>query len=107
VVGPRRTPFRDEPFPRRVPLGREAWELKRGKPKVMPEQPRLLVLDLLETYARERDIDVRLERRHDRHEWICTLSTNGNGDGGATRASGQSAREAIMRALEKAGVELP
>jgi hypothetical protein len=34
----------------------------------MPEQPRLLVLDLLETYARERDIDVRLERRHDRHD---------------------------------------
>ena len=28
-------------------------------------------------------------------------------DGGATRASGQSAREAIMRALEQAGVELP
>jgi hypothetical protein len=45
----------------------------------MSERPRLLVLDLLETYARERDIDVRLERRHDRHEWICTLSTNGNG----------------------------
>ena len=83
----------------------EAWGLKRGKLKVIPEQPRLLVLDLLETYARERDIDVRLERRHDRHEWICTLSTNGNG--GATRASGQSAREAIMRALEQAGVELP
>jgi hypothetical protein len=73
----------------------------------MPEQPRLLVLDLLETYARERDIDVRLERRHERHEWVCTLSTNGNGNGGATRANGQSAREAIMRALEQAGVELP
>jgi hypothetical protein len=85
----------------------EASGLKRGKLKVMPEQPRLLVLDLLETYARERDIDVRLERQHDRHEWICMLSTNGNGNGGATRASGQSAREAIMRALEQAGVELP
>jgi hypothetical protein len=32
----------------------------------MSERPRLLVLDLLETYARERDIDVRLERDHDR-----------------------------------------
>jgi hypothetical protein len=73
--------------------------------EAMSERPRLLVLDLLETYARERDIDVRLERRHDRREWICTLSTNGNG--GATRASGQSAREAIMSALEQAGVELP
>jgi hypothetical protein len=41
------------------------------------------------------------------HEWICTLSTNGNVNGGATRGSGESAREAIMRALEQAGVELP
>jgi hypothetical protein len=71
----------------------------------MSERPRILILDLLETYARERDIDVRLERRHTRHEWICTLSTNGNG--GATRGSGQSAREAIRSALEQAGVELP
>jgi hypothetical protein len=30
----------------------------------------------------------------------------GNGNGGAMRASGHSAREAIMRALEQAGVEL-
>jgi hypothetical protein len=71
----------------------------------MSERPRLLVLDLLESYARERDIDVRLERRHDRREWICTLSMNGNS--GATRATGQNAREAIMSALEQAGVELP
>jgi hypothetical protein len=72
----------------------------------MTERPRILSLDLLESFARERDTDVRLERQHDRQEWICTLSTNGNGNGGATRASGQSAREAIMRALEQAGVEL-
>ena len=71
----------------------------------MSERPRLLVLDLLETYARERDIDVRLERRHDRNEWICTLSRNS--DGGATRATGHTAREAIRSALEQAGVELP
>jgi hypothetical protein len=72
----------------------------------MTERPRILSLDLLESFAPERDTDVRLERQHDRQEWICTLSTNGNGNGGATRASGQSAREAIMRALEQAGVEL-
>jgi hypothetical protein len=71
----------------------------------MAERPRLLVLDLLETYARERDIDVRLERRHHRDEWICLLSRNGNG--GAARGSGESAREAIRDALEQAGVELP
>jgi hypothetical protein len=86
-------------------LSLDAWTARQGKPETMSERPRLLVLDLLETYARERDIDVRLERRHDRHEWICTLSTNSNG--GATRASGQSAREAIMSALEQVGVELP
>ena len=68
----------------------------------MSERPRLLVLDLLETFARERDIDVRLERRHDLDEWICTLS-----NGGATRATGHTAREAIKSALEQAGVELP
>jgi hypothetical protein len=69
----------------------------------MSERPRLLVLDLLETYARERDINVRLERRKEGNEWLCVLSTNG----GATCASGESAREAIMSALEQAGVELP
>jgi hypothetical protein len=37
----------------------------------MSERSRLLVLDLLETYARERDIDVRLERDHDRDVWVC------------------------------------
>ena len=71
----------------------------------MAERPRLLVLDLLETYARERDIDVRLERRHHRNGWICLLSRNGIG--GAARGSGESAREAIRDALEQAGVELP
>jgi hypothetical protein len=44
----------------------------------MSERPRLLVLDLLETYARERDIDVRLERDHDRDVWECGLNTNGS-----------------------------
>jgi hypothetical protein len=71
----------------------------------MSERPRILVLDLLETYARERDMDVRLERRHEHHEWVCILSMNGNG--GAVDGHGQTAREAIMKALEQAGVELP
>ena len=71
----------------------------------MSERPRILILDLLETYARERDIDVRLERRHERHEWVCRLSTNGNG--GVVDGSGQTAREAIISALEQAGVDLP
>ena len=69
----------------------------------MAERPRLLVLDLLETYARERDIDVRLERRNDPGEWVCMLETNGDG----VRARGHSAREAIMTALQEAGVEVP
>jgi hypothetical protein len=28
----------------------------------MPERPRIPVLDLLESYARERDVDVRISR---------------------------------------------
>jgi hypothetical protein len=71
----------------------------------MSERPRLLVLDLLESYARERDINVRLERRHDSSEWTCSLSTNG--DSRVVRGTGQSAREAIRSALQQAGVELP
>ena len=69
----------------------------------MSERPRLLVLDLLETYARERDIDVRLERDHDRDVWDCVLT---NGSRGPARGMGRTAREAIMSALEAAGVKL-
>ena len=68
----------------------------------MSERPRLLVLDLLESYARERDITVRLERRHDDHQWLCVLS-----NGEAVHADGGTAREAIMTALRQAGVEVP
>ena len=42
----------------------------------MAERPRILVLDLLETFARERDMDVRLERNHDRERWACALMVN-------------------------------
>ena len=71
----------------------------------MAERPRILVLDLLESYARERDIDVGLVRRRDRHEWVCALKTDRESD--HVRGLGQTAREAIMDALRQADVELP
>ena len=70
----------------------------------MPERPRLLMLDLLESFSRERDIDVRLERRHEGADWSCSLKTDA---GHAVRGVGASAREAIRNALKQAGVELP
>jgi hypothetical protein len=70
----------------------------------MAERPRLLVLDLLESFSRERDIDVRLERRRERHDWICSLTIDA---GVAVRGMGQSAREAITNALRQTGIELP
>jgi hypothetical protein len=69
----------------------------------MPERPRLLVLDLLESYARERGINVYLEWRKDRCEWVCLLTEDRTG----FRGTGRSAREAIMDALRHAGVEVP
>ncbi len=68
----------------------------------MTEQPRLLVLDLLESFARERDIDVRLERRHELGVWFCVLS---RGEERLGRGSGRTAREAIRHALAQAGFE--
>jgi hypothetical protein len=59
------------------------------------ERPRLLVLDLLESYARERDIHVLLERRSEEDEWVCVLKW----DGAESRCVGKTAREAIMDAL--------
>ncbi len=69
------------------------------------ERPRILSLDLLESYAREQEIDVRLERRHELGRWSCTLVARG--EGGPVVATGTSAREAVRRALEAAGVEFP
>lgn len=69
------------------------------------DRPRILSLDLLESYARERDIDVRLERRHELGRWSCTLVTKGQGT--PVVATGVSAREAIRRALEASGVDIP
>jgi hypothetical protein len=69
------------------------------------DRPRLFVLDLLESYARERDIDVRLERRHELDRWSCTLVAKDGSDPVVT--SGSTAREAIRRALEAAGIDFP
>jgi hypothetical protein len=69
------------------------------------ERPRLLVLDLLESYARERDIHVLLERMSERDEWVCVLT-----DGirsAEVRCVGGTARQAIMEALRHEGVEIP
>jgi hypothetical protein len=70
----------------------------------MAARPRLLVLDLLETFARERDMDVQLERHHERDEWTCALMVSRVGP--TFRGDGGTAREAIMEALRQAGVEL-
>jgi len=66
---------------------------------------RLLILDLLESYAREREIQVMLERASAGDGWVCALNTSDLGL--AVRSSGSTAREAITGALRQAGVELP
>lgn len=73
--------------------------------RVREGRPRLLVLDLLETYARERAIHVVLERLDDRDEWVCVLSSGH--DGSASRAVGTTARQAIGEALRQEGVDIP
>jgi len=69
------------------------------------ERPRLLVLDLLETYARERGMDVILERESDRDRWVCVLRSGPKGL--AARCVGETARDAIIQALEHEGVDIP
>jgi hypothetical protein len=68
------------------------------------ERPRLLVLDLLETYARERNMDVVLERESARDRWVCIMRSGAKGL--AARCVGDSAREAIVQALEHEGVDI-
>ena len=71
----------------------------------MSERPRLLVLDLLESYAREHDVHVVLERVRERDEWTCVLKSR---DGPEPDCCvGRTAREAIMNALRQEGVEVP
>jgi hypothetical protein len=69
------------------------------------ERPRLLVPDLLESFARERDVHVLLERVSEQDEWVCVLKS-GNA-GLAVRRVGKTAREAIMKALRHEGVDTP
>jgi hypothetical protein len=69
------------------------------------ERPRLLVLDLLESYARERHVDVLLERRSEEHRWVCVLTSESNAS--SSRCVGTTAREAIMEALRREGVDTP
>jgi hypothetical protein len=68
----------------------------------MSERPRILVLDLLESFARERDVTVRIERRKDQQVWVCSVT---NGD--HVETTGESAREAIRAALHQVGIEIP
>jgi hypothetical protein len=71
--------------------------------RLMAERPRLLVLELLESYARERNVDVRLERRQDVDRWYCVRS--GRPGYGFVRGREGTAREAIKDALKQAGIE--
>jgi hypothetical protein len=68
----------------------------------MTERPRILVLDLLESFARERDVEVRIERRKDQQDWVCSVTNDE-----LVETSGESAREAIRAALQRAGIEIP
>ena len=68
------------------------------------ERARLLMLDLLESYARERDIHVVLERVTDHGQWVCVLREANSGL--SVRCSGETAREAIRKVLEHQGVEM-
>jgi hypothetical protein len=70
----------------------------------MAGRSRVLVLDLLESFARERDVNVRIERRKEDRAWVCTVT---NGVPAEVQTSGASAREAIRAALQEAGVEIP
>jgi hypothetical protein len=71
----------------------------------MAQRPRLLVLDLLESYARERDVHVLLERDTARNEWTCVLKPKEGLEPDC--CVGRTAREAIMNALRKQGVGVP
>jgi hypothetical protein len=68
----------------------------------MRERPQQLALDLLESYAREQDIDVSLERWKSRSEWACLLTRDAIV---IVVGTGRTARAAITDALGQAGVD--
>ena len=72
----------------------------------MAERPRILVLDLLETFVRERDVTVQIERMQGESGWDCVLTVNG-ANHQIFRGGGETAREAILTALRGAGIKLP
>lgn len=69
------------------------------------ERPRLLVLDLLESYVRERDVHVMLERVSEHDQWVCELRDGS--EHAAVRTTGGTARQAIMKALRLEGIDVP
>jgi hypothetical protein len=73
-----------------------------GSIRPMSERPRLQVLDVLESYALERDFDVHLERLAKPGGWTCILSEETM----VARGTGRTARKAILDALDRAGVDL-
>ena len=102
MIGPPETPFARNAI---VPLPANQLPgaaVEAPNHEGMSERPRILVLDLLESFARERDVKVRIERRKDQQDWVCSVS---NGD--PVEATGESAREAIRGALQRAGIEIP
>jgi len=62
----------------------------RSNDAMARERPRLLVLDLLESYTRERDTNVLLERRREQDEWVCVLKSGKSGS--ESRCVGKTAR---------------
>jgi hypothetical protein len=69
------------------------------------ERPRILALDLLESYARERDVHVLLSRLSDRDNWTCVLTSEHTLS--PVTGTGRNAREAITDALRQLGLEVP
>jgi hypothetical protein len=88
-----------------MPLPSEGTQPSGKNSDDMSERPRLLVLDLLESYARERDIHVLLERHTERELWACVLEPERGPE--PVTGVGRTAREAIMNALWQEGVEVP
>jgi hypothetical protein len=80
--------------------------VRPGITVIVPERQRILVLDLLETFVRERDVSVDIERLRGQSEWNCVLTMDGVSHQ-IFRGRGATARSAIMAALHGAGVTPP